>query len=56
MILDEIAAATRKRVERCKHSISLEEMKNKAYSMEVQRTFPFEERLHKEGIRYICEI
>ena len=56
MILDEIAAATRKRVERCKHSISLEEMKNKAYSMEVQRTFPFEERLHKECIRFICEI
>lgn len=56
MILDEIAAATRKRVERCKQGISLEEMKNKAYSMEVQSTFPFEERLRREGISFICEI
>lgn len=56
MILDEIAAATRKRVERCKYGISLEEMKNKAYSIEVQETFPFEERLGKDGIRFICEI
>ena len=42
MILDEITAATKKRVEICKQKISLEEMKRNACSLPVENEFPFE--------------
>lgn len=56
MILDEIAAATRERVAACKKKISCEEMKERACGMEVSGRFPFEERLGKKGVSFICEI
>lgn len=56
MILDEIAAAARRRVETCKQNISYGEMKERARRMPVSGTFSFEEKLRKEGISFICEI
>lgn len=56
MILDEIAAATRERVAACKKETPLGEMKERACRMEVSGHFPFEEKLKREGIRFICEI
>lgn len=56
MILDEIAAATKKRVEICKQRISLEEMKEKACSLPVGDGFPFEIPLRGGKAAFICEI
>ncbi len=56
MILDEIAAATKKRVEACKQKISLEEMKRKARSLPVRAEFPFENPLQSGRAAFICEI
>lgn len=56
MILEEIAAATRRRVETCRQNISLEEMKEKALSIKTDCTFPFEESLRREKVSFICEI
>ena len=56
MILDEIAAATKKRVEICKQRISLEEMKQKACSLPVGDGFPFEIPLRGGKAAFICEI
>lgn len=56
MILDEIAAATRKRVQMCRQEISYEEMENRACRMEVTGAFSFEERLRGDGIHFICEV
>ena len=56
MILDEIAEATNKRVERCRQNISLEEMKRAAEQMEADDSFPFEVPLRREGAAFICEI
>ena len=56
MILDEIAAAAKKRVEACKQKISLEEMKQKACSLPVGDEFPFENPLRSGRAAFICEI
>lgn len=56
MILDEIAAVTKKRVEVCKQRISLEEMKRNACSLPVEDKFPFEIPLRGEKAAFICEI
>lgn len=56
MILDEIAADTRKRVAVEKEQISLEEMKRQAEVMSADTGFPFEQALRAEGIRFICEV
>jgi indole-3-glycerol phosphate synthase len=56
MILDEIAAKTRIRVEASKKNISLEEMKNRAFSMDIHTGFPFYHALAKENLSYICEV
>ena len=56
MILDEITAATKKRVEICKQRISLEEMKRNACSLPVEDKFPFEIPLRGEKAAFICEI
>ena len=56
MILDEIAADTRRRVETCRQHISYEEMKDRACGMEVTGTFPFEEQLRGDGVHFICEV
>lgn len=56
MILQEIAADTRIRVEEAKKKISLEQIKIQAFKMENQTGFPIEQELKKEGIHFICEI
>ncbi|MCM1246449.1 MAG: indole-3-glycerol phosphate synthase TrpC [Roseburia sp.] len=56
MILDEIAGATRKRVEACKRNISKEQMKERAHSVKKRGVFPFEDKLKTSGVSFICEI
>lgn len=56
MILDEIAARTRQRVEEEKAQISLDEMRARALAMEATTDFPFEAALRAPGISFICEV
>ena len=55
MILDIIAAATRKRVDTSKSRIPAEEMKRLALTCE-RGDFPFEASLSKTDLSFICEI
>lgn len=61
MILDTLAAASKKRAEAAKELISMEEIKKRAEAMshtsqEAQAPFPFEKTLLSPGISFICEI
>ncbi|MDO4942091.1 MAG: indole-3-glycerol phosphate synthase TrpC [Lachnospiraceae bacterium] len=56
MILEEIAAKTRERVEKAKKEISLEEVKAQAEYMNADTGFPFYQALAKEHLSYICEV
>lgn len=56
MILDEIAARTRIRVEQAKRQIPPEEMKRRAEAMDTGTGFPFEEEIGRPGISFICEV
>lgn len=56
MILDEIAAAAKKRIEAQKIKKSLEEIKAEALAMKPDTGFPFERALAKEGMSFICEV
>lgn len=56
MILEEIAEKTRQRVTEQKQKISLEEMKKKAFCMEINQDFPFLSALKQEDIAFICEV
>lgn len=62
MILDEIAAKTRERIEAEKRSVSLQEMKALAAEAKARReeaggeAFPFERALAKQGMSFICEV
>lgn len=53
-ILDEIASYAVKRVEEAKKKISLEDIKEKAFS-KPKGNFAFEKSLSKDGISFICE-
>jgi indole-3-glycerol phosphate synthase len=55
MILDQIAAATRKRVEEQKRRIEPEEMRRLVYAR-GRGDFPFEAALKKAGLSFICEV
>ena len=56
MILETIAQANRERYAEIEKQIPLEEIKNKALSMNIIDEFPFEKALAKDGISYICEV
>ena len=56
MILDEIAAATKERIEALKTEKSLEEIRAQAYACELHTGFLFERALAKEGMSFICEV
>lgn len=56
MILDKIAEHTRQRIEEQKQNISLEEMKQKALSMDSNTGFPFLKALKGEELSFICEV
>ena len=53
-ILDEIAAYTKQRVTAAKQSISIEEIRQRAYNMPKGK-FAFEQALRKPDIAFICE-
>ena len=56
MILETIAQANRERYAEIEKQIPLEEIKNKALSMNINDEFPFEKAIAKDGISYICEV
>lgn len=56
MILDEIAAKTRERVEQSKKQRSIEELRAMAEAMDSETGFPFEKALAEKGISFICEV
>lgn len=56
MILETIAQANRERYEKIMQTVSLEEIKQKAFAMGINDEFPFEKALEKNGISYICEV
>lgn len=56
MILDEIAAKTRARVQELKASKPLEEVRAEAKAMDANIGFPFYQALAKSELSYICEV
>lgn len=58
MILDELAAGTRARVERQKKEVSLAALREQAEAMAKDKSsgFPFEQALRQEGLSFICEV
>lgn len=56
MILDEIAAKTRERVEAEKSRIPLAELKARAAELDCDTDFPFEKALAEKGMSFICEV
>ena len=56
MILEEIAAKTRERIEEEKRKLPLKELKAQACDMDCGTGFPFERALAKEGMSFICEV
>lgn len=55
-ILDTLAECTRKRIEKNKAEIPLEQLKEQALALNTDTGFPFERALSKAGMSYICEI
>lgn len=55
-ILDTLAECTRKRIEKNKAEIPLEQLKEQALALNTDTVFPFERALSKAGMSYICEI
>lgn len=56
MILDEIAAKTKMRIEVEKSRLPLAELKAQAAELDHSTGFPFEKALAKEGMSFICEV
>jgi indole-3-glycerol phosphate synthase len=56
MILDNIVAATKIRIEKDKERVSFEEMKKRARKLPAVTGFPFEAALRTEDISFICEV
>lgn len=59
MILDTLAAASRKRAEAAKETVSLREMEKLAFQAREkakERGLPFEAALSKPGMSFICEV
>ena len=56
MILDEIAAKTKERIEAKRREQSLTEIKAAAKALDCSIGFPFEKALAKPGMSFICEV
>lgn len=56
MILEDIVAKTKIRIENEKKICSLKEMKEKALMMEITEDFPFEQALKSQDLSFICEV
>lgn len=54
-ILEQLASYAKERVQQKKQTVSFEEIKEKAMSMDCDTGFPFERKLQKEEISFICE-
>lgn len=55
MILDRLADAARRRVEKQKQILPMEELRKKALSLDPDTGFPFEKALAVPGMSFICE-
>ena len=56
MILEKIAASTRKRVEERKKEVPFEKIKAQAEAMEKNTGYPFYRALAQEDMSFICEV
>ena len=56
MILEKIAASTRKRVEERKKEVPFEKIKAQAEAMETNTGYPFYRALAQEDMSFICEV
>lgn len=56
MILDEIVAKTKVRLEENKKKLPPEELQKQALSMAADTGFPFEKALKPQGLSFICEV
>ena len=56
MILEKIAASTRKRVEERKKEVPFEKIKAQAEAMETNTGYPFYRALTQEDMSFICEV
>lgn len=56
MILEEIAARTRERIEAEKEVLPLTELKARAAELDKNTGFPFQRALAKPGVSFICEV
>ena len=56
MILEKIAASTRKRVEVRKKEVPFEKIKAQAEAMEKNTGYPFYRALAPEDMSFICEV
>lgn len=56
MILDEIAADTRIRVEKARRKVPFSQIRKQALELGRDRMYPFERMLGKPGMHYICEV
>ncbi|MCH5324503.1 MAG: indole-3-glycerol phosphate synthase TrpC [Eubacterium sp.] len=56
MILDDIVAATKIRLEKAEQAVSFDEIKQAALSLPVSEDFPFKKALAKDGLSFICEV
>lgn len=56
MILNTIALSTKNRVEQAKNIVSLENLKEKAFSVKTEHPFRFEKVLEGSELSFICEV
>ena len=56
MILDNIVAATKKRVKEAKEKLSFSELQQQVESMPIGKDFPFEQALQELDFNFICEV
>lgn len=56
MILDKIVSKTSERLIELKNHYSLNDLKEEVLSLEINKEFPFENNLKKDGMSFICEI
>ncbi len=55
-ILNEIATKTKERVAQLKREKPLEQIREKAQTMECDTGFPFEKAIAAPGLSFICEV
>lgn len=56
MILEDIVESTKERVEQNKKKYPISQLKEKAFAMEINQTFPFQKALEKKDMSFILEV